>query len=102
MTLYASGRKALALCDICGFQYKLKQLRKVVRNRVQTGLKACPKCWDPQHPQEELGRYRVADAQALRDPRPDHAELATARGLGFQIPGASAIGYLDSVEVSVT
>ena len=31
----------------------------------------CPECWDPDQPQNQLGRYNVDDPQALRNPRPD-------------------------------
>jgi len=32
----------------------------------------CPTCWDPDHPQLQLGMYPVEDPQALRNPRPDN------------------------------
>lgn len=68
---FAAGKKAIAVCDRCGFQYLLKELKpetvklKVVHNRV------CPACWTPDHPQLQLGMYPVDDPQALRTPRPD-------------------------------
>ena len=101
MTLYASGKNALAICDICGLSYKLRQLKKIVRNRVQTNLKACPKCWEEDHPQNDLGRYRVEDAQAIRDSRPDFAELPDVRGMYFQIPEATVITSVAGITVTV-
>ena len=43
---YATGKYALALCDRCGFRYKLLELRK-----EWTGLKVCDSCFEPKHPQ---------------------------------------------------
>lgn len=78
---FASGKIALGLCDVCGFQYKLKELRTTVRKGWDTNIKACPTCWDPDQPQLKLGEFRVDDPQALRDPRPDSAELEASREL---------------------
>ncbi len=80
---YASGQKALATCDICGFQYKLRQLRELIRKGNKTNLKACPECWNPDQPQNDLGSFPVDDPQALRNPRPTGA--TSGRGLfGFK------------------
>lgn len=70
-TPYASGSKAIALCDVCGFQYRLNRLRKLVVAGVVTETKACPACWVEDQPQLMLGKYPINDPQALRDPRPD-------------------------------
>ena len=78
---YASGNKALALCDICGFQYKLRELRSTIKKGKITDIKACPECWNPDHPQLHLGEIPVEDPQALRDPRPDSAELVSSRDI---------------------
>ena len=43
---FASSKKAIAECDVCGFQFKLRELRsKVVRGR-DTNILACPECFD--------------------------------------------------------
>lgn len=68
---YASGKKAIALCDVCGQQYKLKQLRRLTIKTKNTNILACPECWNEDHPQLQLGMYPVDDPQALRNPRPD-------------------------------
>ena len=70
---FASGRNALAECDVCGFQYKLRQLKPLVVKAVITGIKACPECWNPDQPQLRLGEFPVDDPQAIRDPRPDRS-----------------------------
>ena len=68
---FASAKNALAMCDVCGFQYKLHELRILVRKGVSTNIKACRTCWDQDHPQLKLGMYPGDDPQAVRNPRPD-------------------------------
>lgn len=70
-TKFASGKKAIAECDVCGQRYKLKQLKKIIIKTKITNILACPECWSPDHPQLKLGMYPVNDPQALRNPRPD-------------------------------
>lgn len=45
---------------------------ETVQGRVNN-LLVCETCWDLDHPQNWLGRVRVDDPQALRNPRPDPA-----------------------------
>lgn len=80
---FASGQKALAICDVCGFQYKLRELKNLIQKGRNTNIKACPECWNPDQPQLHLGEYPVDDPQALRDPRPDSAELVASRDIQF-------------------
>ena len=47
---YASSKNVLAICDVCGFQYKLRELRSVITRGRDTNIKACPECWDEDHP----------------------------------------------------
>lgn len=68
---FAAGRRAIAICDRCGFQYELKQLKKEVIKQKVYDLKVCPSCWDPDQPQLMLGTFPVDDPQALQDPRKD-------------------------------
>lgn len=70
-TKWATGQNAIAECDVCGFQYKLRQLRKLVVKGTVTEIKACPACWVPDQPQLWLGTFPVYDPQAIYDPRPD-------------------------------
>jgi hypothetical protein len=69
---FASGKKAIAECDRCGFRYKLKQLRSLVVKTKNVNILVCPTCWEPDQPQLQLGMYPVDDPQALRNPRPDN------------------------------
>ena len=43
---YASGKYAYGMCDRCGFQYFLSELRK-----EWNGLKTCPECFETKQPQ---------------------------------------------------
>lgn len=68
---FTAGHKSIAECDICGFRYKLKELKTLVIKTKNVNIKACPTCWDPDHPQLQLGMYPVEDPQAVMNPRPD-------------------------------
>lgn len=68
---FSSGKHSIAECDICGFRYKLKQLKYLTIKTKQTNIKACPQCWNPDQPQLQIGMYPVNDPQAVRQPRPD-------------------------------
>lgn len=70
---FASGKKAIAECDVCGFRYKLKELKSLTIKTRSTNILACPACWTPDQPQLQLGMYPVDDPQALRNPRPDNS-----------------------------
>jgi hypothetical protein len=68
---FASGKKAIAMCDRCGQQFKLKELRSEIVKLRPYKVLVCKSCWDPDHPQLQLGMYPVEDPQALRDSRRD-------------------------------
>ena len=87
---FASTKRAIAECDICGFQYKLRELKNLIRKGRDTNLKACPTCWNPDHPQNSLGKYPVDDPQAIRDPRPDFAGYAQSRAQIVPVPHSSS------------
>ena len=70
---FASNKRALAMCDVCGFEYRLKQLKNLVVKNTETQIKACPECWNPSQPQLMLGTFPVDDPQAIRNPRPDQS-----------------------------
>lgn len=72
---FASGKWAIAECDRCGFQYKLKELRQLVIKTKNVNQIVCPTCWEPDQPQLQLGMYPVDDPQALRNPRRDTTYL---------------------------
>jgi len=68
---FATGKRAIAQCDRCGFRYKLKQLKTLTIKTKNVNILVCPSCWEPDHPQLQLGMYPVNDPQALRNPRRD-------------------------------
>jgi hypothetical protein len=72
---FASGKRAIAECDRCGFRYKLKELKKLVIKTKNINLLVCPTCWEPDQPQLQLGMYPVYDPQALENPRRDNSYL---------------------------
>jgi len=65
---YASGKYALAICDICGLQCAYLDLRVVVREGKATGLQSCKNCIDKSQPKPPK---TPVDAEALRRPRPE-------------------------------
>jgi hypothetical protein len=72
---FASGKFSIAECDRCAGRYKLKELRTQTVKTKPYKIKVCKTCWDPDHPQLQLGMYPVNDPQAVREPRPDVSYL---------------------------
>lgn len=68
---FASGKIAIAICDRCGFRYRLRELTELVVKTKKINVLVCQECWDPDQPQLQLGMYPVDDPQALRNPRRD-------------------------------
>jgi hypothetical protein len=66
---YATGKRSLAICDRCGQRYRYPKLRK-----EWTGLKTCPDCFEPKHPQLEPSSVPY-EPQVLHEPRPDIKEV---------------------------
>jgi hypothetical protein len=104
---FASGKFAIAMCDRCGQQYKLKQLKKLTIKTKQMNILVCHECWEPDQPQLSLGMYPVNDPQALRNPRPDTTYQAsgtsglqdsltnnyTVEGVGYPETGSRVIQW---------
>jgi hypothetical protein len=68
---FATGKHALGICDICGWQFKLDSLRKLRIKDTDTNLLVCRVDWNESHPQLRLGDKEIDDPQALRNPRPE-------------------------------
>ena len=81
---FASGKNAISECDRCGQRFKLKVLKTEIIKLKNYNLLVCPECWDPDHPQLQLGMFPVDDPQALRNPRPDRS---------YVVSGLLADGY---------
>lgn len=72
---FTNGIRAIAICDRCGFQFKLKTLRMEVVKQRKYQVLVCNECWTPDHPQLMLGTFPVEDPQALRNPRKDNTYI---------------------------
>ena len=98
---YASGKNAYGISDRSGFRYRLKDMRK-----EWNGLLVGKDEYEPKHPQLTPRPVR-ADAEALRNPRPDKSEALTVY---VGVPTVEAprlerlrmVGKVGTVEVSTT
>jgi hypothetical protein len=88
---FASGKNAIAECDRCGQRFKLKILKTEIIKTKEYNLMVCPPCWDPDHPQLQLGMYPVDDPQALRNPRPDRSYVISGLLADGELGGGSRI-----------
>lgn len=97
--VFASGKHALRLCDICGFRFKYAKLKLVYNKDTSKNLYACRSCWDPSHPQLRVGDIDTKDPQALRDPRPDPS-LEQSRTIAVDdVPLATALGVYQQLDI---
>ena len=88
---FASGKYSIAQCDRCNFRYKLKELKTYTLKTKNVNMLVCSTCWDPDHPQLQLGMYPVDDPQGVRNPRPDITYLLGGTS-GLQISYLSGTG----------
>jgi len=86
---FASGPRAIAMCDICGFQFKLKTLKTQIVKTKPVNDRVCKECWSPDHPQLQLGMYPVDDPQALRNPRRDTTYVTAGVNTAGNLTGGS-------------
>jgi hypothetical protein len=86
---FSAGKKAIAECDRCGQQFKLKKLKTEIIKQRRYELLVCPTCWDPDQPQLMLGTFPVDDPQALRDPRRDTTYVTSGLNVNGNISGGS-------------
>lgn len=86
---FASGKIAIAECDRCGQQFKLKKLKTEIIKQRKYELLVCPECWDPDHPQLMLGTFPVDDPQALRNPRKDTTYVTAGTNSNGNLTGGS-------------
>ena len=91
---FASGSRSIAMCDRCGFQFKLTNLRKEIVKTKTFNTLVCPDCFDPDQPQLQLGMYPVDDPQAVRNPRRDTTYVeAGVNAQGFTTGGSRDIQW---------
>jgi hypothetical protein len=86
---FASGKRAIAMCDRCGQQFKLKTLKTEVIKQRKYELLVCSECWDPDQRQLMLGTCPVDDPQALRNPRNDTTYVTSGIGPDGYLTGGS-------------
>jgi hypothetical protein len=86
---FASGKIAIAECDRCGQQYKLKQLKTEIIKQRKYQLLVCSECFDPDQPQLMLGTFPVDDPQALRNPRRDTTYVTAGPNARGNLTGGS-------------
>jgi hypothetical protein len=86
---FASGKHSIAECDRCGQRYKLSELRTETLKTKPFKIKVCKPCWDPDHPQLQLGLYPVSDPQGVREPRPDVSYYTSGTTGLYTNPNAS-------------
>jgi hypothetical protein len=86
---FASGKIAIAICDRCGFRFRLRELRKLIIKTKQVNILVCKSCWEPDQPQLQLGMYPVDDPQALRNPRNDNTYYQSGTTSTGSISGGS-------------
>jgi hypothetical protein len=86
---FASGKIAIAECDRCGQQFKLKKLKTEIIKQRKYELLVCPECWDPDQPQLMLGTFPVEDPQALRNPRRDTTYVTAGQNYAGNPTGGS-------------
>jgi len=88
---FSSGKNAIAQCDRCDFRFKLTDLRRLVIKTKNINMLVCRTCWDPDHPQLQLGMYPVEDPQAVRNPRPDRSYVVSGNDVSGDPSGGSRI-----------
>ena len=88
---FASGKRAISECDRCGQRFLLKVLKTEIIKTKKYDLLVCPECWDPDHPQLQLGMWPVDDPQALRNPRPDRSYVVSGLLADGESGGGSRI-----------
>jgi hypothetical protein len=98
---FSSGKNSIAVCDRCGAQYKLSELRKETKKLKTYNLLVCKSCWDPDHPQLQLGMFPVDDPQAVRDPRKDTSYYGVSGSRLIQW-GWAPMGGASSIDAPLT
>jgi len=89
---FAAGKRAISECDRCGQRFLLKILKTEIIKTKNYNLLVCPECWDPDHPQLQLGMWPVDDPQALRNPRPDRSYyISGTSGLQINANGGTTV-----------
>lgn len=92
---FASGKNSIAQCDRCDFRFKLKQLKPLTIKTKKVNILVCPRCWEPDQPQLQLGMYPVDDPQAVRNPRNDKSYVISGLS-GLQLTNQTGPSIVDT------
>ena len=91
--LYYKSGSANAICDVCGFKYKLDELQK-----RWDGLWVCPEDFELRHPQDFIRSRMDINKLPVTKPRPamTFVNVCTVSGrsayAGLAISGCSIVG----------
>ena len=100
---YSSGKKALGICDRCGFTYKLSELRYEIEDDSRNGFRVCYDCFDVDHPQLKIGDIETSDNVSLYDPRIDSGEKESTEYFGFNPVNSTGMVMRNEVgQVTIT
>ena len=95
MANFATGKYAWGICDITGFRYRLKDMKK-----TWNGLLVGPDQFDSKHPQ--LGPTPVPDdPQALQNPRIDTSDDANFFSVYTNVGKGKLGKTLETYEIAV-
>lgn len=98
---YASGRHAVAECDICGSRCEYRKLVRYIYNQKWNGLMVHPECYDVDNPQLQVGKQFRPEAMALMNARPDTGIAASRAFFGWNpVLGLVAQATLGTVTTS--
>ena len=95
MGRFATGKNSYGISDRSGFRYRLRDMRK-----EWNGLWVGKDEFEPKHPQIDL-RVKTADAEAIKDARPDRDEPSVSVLLSHN-PFKTGTGGSNPTTVTVT
>ena len=84
-------RRTLGVCDRCGLEHKLRDLKHEVYARKRNGLRVCSDCFDGDHPRNIPYEGRYDDPAPVTDPRPGQ-DPADVEGAGWYDKEGNYIG----------
>ena len=93
---FASGKEAYGICDITGFRYKRREMKK-----TWNGLIVGPDQYSPKHPQLDP-KPKPSDPQAIRNARPDTADDNNSFVLYTNVDKGILGTKLNTYEISVS
>tara|TARA_R100001129_G_scaffold96441_1_gene65861 strand:+ start:71 stop:385 length:315 start_codon:yes stop_codon:yes gene_type:complete len=93
---FASGKEAYGICDITGFRYKRREMKK-----TWDGLIVGPDQFSPKHPQLDP-KPKPNDPEAIRNPRPETSVDNTSFVLYTNVDKGILGTKLETYQISVS